>query len=43
MRKGYPTGLSDQERDYLRCRLPDLPKTLRIRTYFLRDVFDAIF
>jgi hypothetical protein len=42
MRKGYPTGLSNQEMDYLPCRLPDLPKTLRIRTHTLREIFDTI-
>jgi hypothetical protein len=42
MRKGYPASLSNQERDYLPCRSPDLPKTLRIRTHTLREIFDAI-
>jgi hypothetical protein len=42
MRKGYSAGLCNQERDYLPCRLPDLPKTLRIRTHFLREISDAI-
>ena len=37
--EGYPTSPPDREKDYMRCRLPDLPKTLRIRTQSLRDIF----
>ncbi len=43
MRKTYATDLSDEEWAYLRARLPELPKTVRMRAHALRDVFDAIF
>jgi putative transposase len=43
MRKTYATDLSDEEWAYLRTRLPELPKTVRMRAHPLRDIFDAIF
>ena len=43
MRKTYATDLSDEEWASLRARLPELPKTVRMRAHALRDVFDAIF
>jgi putative transposase len=43
MRKTYATDLSDEEWAYLRARLPELLKTVRMRAHALRDVFDAIF
>lgn len=41
MRKTYATDLSDEEWACLRARLPELPRTVRMRTHALRDVFDA--
>ncbi|MDP8974640.1 MAG: IS5 family transposase [Actinomycetota bacterium] len=43
MRKIYPTDLSDEEWALLRARLPELHRTVRMRTHSLRDVFDAVF
>src|SRR5918992_1314619 len=43
MRKTYATDLSDEEWACLRVRLPELPRTVRMRAHSLRDVFDAIF
>jgi putative transposase len=43
MRKTYATNLLDEEWACLRARLPELPRTVRMRTHALRDVFDAIF
>ena len=43
MRKSYATDLSDSEWNYLRDRLPELPKKVKTRTHSLRDIFDAIF
>jgi putative transposase len=43
MRKTYATDLSDGEWACLRARLPELPRTVRMRAHALRDVFDAIF
>jgi putative transposase len=43
MKKTYATNLSDEEWACLRARLPELLRTVRMRTYALRDVFDAIF
>ncbi len=43
MRKTYATDLSDEEWACLRARLPELPRTVRMRAHALRDVFDAIF
>ena len=43
MRKSYATDLSDSEWNYLRDRLPELPKKIKTRTHSLRDIFDAIF
>ena len=43
MKKTYATNLSDEEWACLRARLPELPRTVRMRTHALRDVFDAIF
>src|SRR5215213_3689626 len=39
MRKTYATDLSDEEWAYLRTRLPELPKTVRMRAHPLRDIF----
>jgi transposase len=39
MRKTYATDLSDEEWAYLRARLPELPKTVRMRAHALRYVF----
>ncbi len=43
MRKIYPTDLSDEEWALLRACLPELHRTVRMRTHSLRDVFDAVF
>ncbi len=43
MKKTYATDLSDEEWASLRARLPELPRTVRMRTHALRDDFDAIF
>src|SRR5919112_5862118 len=43
MRKTYATDLSDEAWACLRVRLPELPRTVRMRAHALRDVFDAIF
>jgi putative transposase len=43
MGKIYPTDLSDEECALLRARLPELHRTVRMRTHSLRDVFDAVF
>jgi putative transposase len=43
MTKNYPTDLSDEEWVLLRTRLPELHRTVRMRTHSLRDVFDAVF
>src|SRR5215216_7384853 len=43
MRKTYATDLSHEEWACLRASLPKLPRTVRMRTHALRDVFDAIF
>jgi WD40 repeat protein len=42
-KKIYATNLSDEEWAFLRARLPEPPRIVRMRTHALRDVFDAIF
>lgn len=42
MRKIYPTDLSGEKWALLRTRLPELHRTVRMRTHSLRDVFDAV-
>lgn len=42
-RKIYATDLSDREWACLCCRLPEMPKDVKMRVHALRDVLDAIF
>jgi putative transposase len=43
MRKSYPTDLSDKEWDRLKTHLPASKMPCRLRSYSLRDIFDATF